>query len=157
MGVERDEIDQQPPKALAGVWFRRVADTSGAPLAGSAGNPTDTFTPPGTYKMVIEPRWIRHFQPGPFVQSVSDRTGQGWVTETDYAAGATTLTVYGNPARFPFNDAIADGGGSWCWEDGPVAVYSWSVSGDTLTLAPKGHDACGIRSFIWAGTWVRGR
>ena len=38
----------------------------------------------------------------------------------------------------------------------PVADYSWSVSGDTLTLAPiGGGDPCGIRGFIWTGQWTR--
>jgi len=31
-----------------------------------------------------------------------------------------------------------------------------TVNDNTLTLAPAGgHDACGIRGFIWAGQWTR--
>jgi hypothetical protein len=37
-----------------------------------------------------------------------------------------------------------------------AAKYNWTVSGSTLTLSPVGsHDACGIRGFVWAGTWTR--
>jgi hypothetical protein len=40
--------------------------------------------------------------------------------------------------------------------DGPPATYTWSVNGDTLTLAPVGgRDACAIRGFVWAGQWTR--
>jgi hypothetical protein len=46
--------------------------------------------------------------------------------------------------------------GWWCLEDGPEADYTWSVSGDTLTLKPKtGADSCGVRGFVWAGDWKR--
>jgi hypothetical protein len=34
---------------------------------------------------------------------------------------------------------------------GPGANYSWSVSGDTLTLAPIGVDRCVERALIWTG------
>jgi hypothetical protein len=147
-----------PPAALAGRWKRLIADTSGAPTPGSAGNPTDSLTPPGTYAMIIDKRWIRQIQPGKFDKPVSDNTGAGWVYESDYTASPTTLRVYGSVTRFPFNDSIADGGGWWCYEDGPAATYTWSVSGDTLTLTPVGgKDACGIRGFIWAGEWTRVR
>ena len=46
--------------------------------------------------------------------------------------------------------------GWWCWQDGPPADYTWSVTGDTLTLRPTGgHDACGVRGFVWGGQWMR--
>ncbi|MDX6414909.1 MAG: hypothetical protein QOH23_2319, partial [Gaiellaceae bacterium] len=46
----------------------------------------------------------------------------------------------------------------WCYPDGPGATYNWSVTGDTLTLTPvRGHDACGVRGFIWGGEWTRVR
>jgi hypothetical protein len=146
------------PAALAGTWKRDIPNTSGAPKPGSAGNPTDSLTPPGTYTMIIEKRWIKHIQPGKYDQPVSDKTGDGVEYESDYTPGPTTFRVYGAVTRFPFNDALADGGGWWCWEDGPPATYSWSVSGNTLTLAPVGgKDTCAIRGFIWAGTWTRVR
>jgi hypothetical protein len=145
-----------PPAELAGTWKRNIPDTSGAPKPGGAGNPTDSFTPPGTYTMIIDKRWIKHIQPGKYNQHVSDKTGAGWQYESDYTAGPTTFRVYGSVTRYPLNDAIADGGGWWCYSDGPAATYTWSVSGDTLTLAPVGgHDACGIRGFVWAGEWTR--
>ena len=47
-------------------------------------------------------------------------------------------------------------GGWWCNAWGPEADYTWSVSGDTLTLAPvRGTDACNQRGAILTGTWTR--
>ena len=34
--------------------------------------------------------------------------------------------------------------------------YTWSVSGNTLTLMPVGgKDPCPLRGFIWTGDWTR--
>lgn len=146
----------EPPAALAGTWERSIPDTSDAPAPGSPGNPTDSYTPPGTYRMVIDSRWIQHIQPGRFVQAISDHTGDGWYYESDYVASPTTFRVYGAVTRFQLNDTLADGGGWWCWQDGPAATYRWSVSGDILTLTPAGgFDPCGVRGYIWAGQWTR--
>jgi hypothetical protein len=145
-----------PPAALAGTWKRDIPDTSAAPKSGTPGNPTGSFTPPGTYAIIFEKRWIRDIQPGKFYRPVSDKTGAGWWNESDYVPGLHTFRVWGAVTRFPFNDNLADGGGWLCWQDGPAATYTWSVSGDTLTLTPVGgRDACGIRGFIFAGQWTR--
>ena len=146
-----------PPRALAGTWRRVLRDTSGAPEPGSAGNPTDTLTPPGAYTMIIEKRWIRHIWPGRFDPRTSGDTGAGWIITSDYTPGGTAFRVYGSVTREPFTDTRAEGGW-WCYPDGPSSDYAWSVSGDTLTLAPKGgQDPCGVRGFIWAGRWTRVR
>ena len=144
-----------PPATLAGTWRRTIADTSGAPASGSAGNPTETHTPPGTYTMVIEKRWIQVRFPGTYRLPKSESTGEGWVLDSDYTADPTTLRALGSVVFRPFHDEAE--GGQWCWEDGPESQYAWSVSGNTLTLTPAGGaDACRIRGFVWAGEWTRG-
>jgi hypothetical protein len=145
-----------PPATLAGTWQRNIPDTSGAPAAGTPGNPTDTFTPPGTYTMVVEKRWIQVRFPGTFHRPASDDTGEGWIFDSDYSAGPTSFRTFGAVTFDTFHDQAETG---WfCWADGPPGDYNWSVSGDTLTLTPKGGaDPCGIRGFIWAGDWTRVR
>jgi hypothetical protein len=143
------------PAALAGTWERAVADVSGAPKEGSSGNPTNTAVATGTYRLTFDPRWIEAVFPGSFNPGTSFKTGRGLVFYNDWTPGAKTFDALGyvrwhNPKR---NSPDA---GSWCNAGGPTAGYGWSVSGDTLTLTPAGGtDACGIRGFIWAGTWTR--
>jgi hypothetical protein len=144
-----------PPAALAGTWQRAVTDTSGAPKAGSPGNPTNTLTPAGTYTMTFDKRWIQSRFPGKFIPHASDKTGNGWIMDSDWTPGAKTFQVFGG-VQFKVIQEIDAEGGWWCYAGGPQAEYSWSVSGDTLTLAPAGgSDACGVRGFIWAGEWTR--
>jgi hypothetical protein len=144
----------EPPAGLGGTWRRTIPDTSGAPAPGSKGNPSDTFTPPGTYTMVIEKRWIQVRFPGAFHRPQSDNTGEGWILDSDYSAGPNSLSALG-PVIFDTSHEQAETGW-WCLEDGPEGDYLWSTSGDTLTLKPKaGADTCGVRGFIWAGDWKR--
>ena len=143
-----------PPARLAGTWRRTIDDVSGMPAPGSAGNPTKGYTPAGTYTMVIEKRWIQVRQPGRFDKLGSERTGAGWIYDSDYTAGAGRLHVEGAVTFRPFNNEAE--GGPWCFWGGPAADYRWSVSGTTLTLTPVGgKDACGLRGFVWAGQWTR--
>jgi hypothetical protein len=144
----------RPPKTLGGTWERTISDTSAAPGPG-AGNPTETLTPPGTYKLVIDERWMQVRFPGRFRVPESDDTGEGWILDSDYVAGPKDLRVYG-AVTFDTHHGQAELGW-WCWEDGPPATYVWSTKGDTLTLKPKPTDACTVRSFIWAGRWTRVR
>jgi hypothetical protein len=154
--VARVVASPNPPQALAGTWQRTVADTSGAPTPGSAGNPTDTLTPAGTYRMVIDRRWIQVRFPGAYHSPDSDDTGAGWILDSDYSVDPTSFRVYG-AVTFETHHNQAELGW-WCWPDGPVTDYAWSVSGATLTLRPKrGKDPCGVRGFIWAGEWTRVR
>lgn len=147
----------EPPSALAGAWQRTI-DTSAAPKPGSPGNPTSTFTPSGTYTITFDKRWVRDKFPGKYVFPASNNTGAGLINLDDYTAGPSTLHVVG-PVIFHMprpNDKGAENSGSWCYPSGPPAEYSWTVSGNTLKLAPiGGKDGCGIRGFIWAGTWTR--
>jgi hypothetical protein len=143
-----------PPAALAGKWERTI-DVSGAPKPGSAGNPTDTVTPSGRYTMTFDKQWIRDQFPGKWVYPQSNNTGDGLYNFDDYAASATRIHVVGEVIFHPVSEKLPEGG-SWCYPSGPPADYDWSISGNTLTLAPVGgRDACGIRGFIWTGTWTR--
>jgi hypothetical protein len=141
-----------PPAALAGTWARHV-DTTDAPQPGSAGNPTDTLSPPGAYRIVFDSRQFQTRFPGQFT-AASIGSGYGWILDSDYTVKGGTLRVVGDVATKPFTDSDAEGG-FWCYPAGPPATYRWSVSGSSLKLAPVGKDPCGIRGFIWTGTWTR--
>lgn len=144
----------KPPARLAGKW-RRTIDTATAPKPGTAGNPTSTFTPSGMYTLTFERRWIRDDFPGRFVFPASNRTGNGFVFLSDYTPGPARFHVVGEVVFHPISDRLPEGGW-WCYQYGPPADYSWSITGDTLTLRPAGgKDACGVRGFIWTGEWTR--
>jgi hypothetical protein len=144
------------PTALAGTWKRKISDTSGAPAPGSVGNPTSTLTPAGTYKITFDRRWIHDEFPCTnsrcaFVSS----SGAGTEFDSDWDPGPTTFHVQGEVTFRMFNDTDRLAGW-WCETWGPPATYTWSVSANTLKLAPVGgHDACGVRGFVWSGSWTR--
>lgn len=154
--IARVRAAPQVPAQLAGSWQRKISNTSGAPADGTPGNPTGTLTPPGTYTLSFDRPWIHDTfpcstSPCRFVAS----TGAGTVFDSDWTPGLRTFRVRG---EVTFRDApnTARLAGWWCETSGPAATYSWSVSGRTLTLKPVGgNDACGIRGFVWAGTWTR--
>jgi hypothetical protein len=144
------------PAALAGTWQRKISDTSGAPAPKTAGNPTGTLTPPGTYKLTFDHRWIHDefpctTSPCTFVSS----TGAGTEFDSDWDPGPTTFHVQGEVTFRIFHDTDRLAGW-WCRTGGPPATYTWSVTGNTLKLAPVGgHDACAVRGYIWSGIWKR--
>jgi len=144
------------PAPLAGDWQRKI-DTSSAPKSGSPGNPSGTLTPSGVYRIAFDRKWI--FDTFPCDTSPcrwNAKTGGGGEFVSDWTPATSTFAVRGPVTFRIFHDATDRLGGFWCYEDGPAAKYTWSVSGNTLTLAPiGGHDACGIRGFIWTGTWTR--
>lgn len=155
--VARVRPAPKPPGDLGGTWKRDVPDTSGAPEDGTPGNPTGNVFPPGTYRMIIEKRWIQTHFPGKYQMPQSDETGEGWILDSDYIASATGLRALGPVIFEPLQEPAQAEWGWWCWQDGPSANYRWSTNGDTLTLTPKGSDPCTSRSFIWAGEWTRVR
>ncbi len=155
--VARVRRSPAPPPRLSGTWKRDIPDTSGAPPAGSPGNPTENVFPPGTYKMTIDRRWIQVRWPGRYHVPESDETGEGWILDSDYAATATRLRALGPVVFETLQDPPQAEWGWWCWQDGPAGTYRWSTSGETLTLAPLKSDPCTSRSFIWAGNWTRVR
>ena len=114
-----------PPSGLAGTWQRTV-DASAAPAAGSAGNPTSTPTPSGSYSLTFEKRWARDQFPGSFVLPKSNDTGEGLYFLDDYTADAHMIHVVGEVVFHPFSDSLPEGG-SWCYFDGPRATYTWVV------------------------------
>ena len=96
--------------------------------------------PSGRYTMVVDRRFVQHRRPhrAPGLKS-------------DYAANAKTLTV-----SAPVWTFSPETEGGWCDPWGPEAAYTWSVSGNTLTLAPTGGaDACSKRGAIFTGEWTR--
>ena len=143
------------PAVLAGTWTRVVSDVTGAPAFGSPGNPTNTAVTTGIYELTFGPKWIEAQFPGAFNPATSFKTGRGLVFYNDWTPGARSFEAYGYVDWHHVPRSSPDAG-SWCNAGGPVAGYSWSVSGDMLTLTPSGGaDKCGIRAFIWAGTWTR--
>jgi len=146
-------LPTKPTAKLSGTWLRTIPSTSAAPPDGSSGNPTGTHTPPGTYRMVIDQRFLQVHFPGRFHRPQSDDTGNGWILDTDYIPRPNSLSVLGPVPFAPFNGQAE--GGPWCYVDGPPASYNWAVSGNQLTLKPAGSDKCGIRAFVFAGTWKR--
>jgi hypothetical protein len=143
------------PTKLAGTWKRTITDTSNAPAPGTSGNPTDTLTPPGTYRISFDRQWIHDEFPCTTSPCRYVSSGAGAEFDSDWNPGPSTFHVQGEVTfRISKNtDRLA---GWWCETAGPAANYTWSVTGNNLTLAPVGgHDACGIRGFIWTGTWTR--
>jgi hypothetical protein len=136
-----------PPTALAGTW-KRTPDLTGHPEF-----------PAGAYELVFDKRWIQDRFPGKFDASTTHAngpgTGSGLIQDSDWDPGPTRFHVQGAVVFRPFDPNLAEGG-SWCENYGPGADYTWSVTGDTLTLAPVGgKDPCGPRGFIWSGEWTR--
>ena len=144
-----------PPAALAGTWTRTLSDVSGAPAFGSAGNPTNTPVPAGVWKLTFDARWIQARFPGTFNPKTANKTGKGLIIDNDWTPGAKTFQAWGGVQKKFFQNIDAEGGW-WCFAGGPENDYSWSVSGNTLTLTPVGGaDRCGVRGFVWAGQWTR--
>jgi hypothetical protein len=143
-----------PPAALAGTW-KRFVDTSSLP--------SSIHAPSGVYTLTFEKRWIQSPNPGKYVKGTgpndSANTGAGWIFDYDWTPGPTQFHVQGAVTFRIFHDnPYGDAeGGSRCSMGGPGANYRWSVSGDTLTLAPIGNDRCRERGFIWTGQWTRVR
>jgi hypothetical protein len=136
-----------PPAELAGTW-KRTPDLTGHP----------NF-PAGTYELVFDKRWIQDRFPGKFDPRTSHAngagSGSGLIQDNDWDPGPTRFHVQGAVVFRPFDRNLAEGG-SWCENYGPGADYTWSITGDILTLAPVGgKDPCAPRGFIWTGEWTR--
>jgi hypothetical protein len=139
------------PTALSGSWRREIV----TPVPPDPSYPGDAV-PAGTWTLVFAPRWIESHFPGSFNPATSPKTGAGNVLLNDYTPGASHITLYGAVTTGLFNAHAAAGGGWWCGPGGPKATYSWSVSGDTLTLTPtRGRDACSQRGGVFGGKWTR--
>jgi hypothetical protein len=140
----------EPPAALAGSWSRNVPN----PVPPDPAYPGDAV-PAGTWTITFDRRWLEERFPGTFDPATSPQTGAGNILLDDYTAGPETLTIYGAVTTHPLNFKIAAGGGWWCAPGGPKGRYSWSVSGDSLTLTAAPSDGCSQRGGVLAGTWTR--
>jgi len=125
-----------PPAQLAGTWQRQL-DTAVPPDRNRLYR--SVTAQPGTYRIVIDRRYLRVSGPVPRKHA-----------KGDYVADPRTITI-GGPVWTgdPDEGAICD---PW----GPDATYSWTVSEGTLTLEPAGKpDACKQRGAITTGEWTR--
>jgi hypothetical protein len=140
------------PAALAGTWKRTLAE----PVPPDPGALSQNPGPAGTYTITFDRRWIEDRYPGRYKPITSDtQPCDGCILRNDYVPGPTTFHVWGSATTGPITPANPVGGW-WCNPDGPRATYSWSVSGDTLALAPAGGvDACHARGTVWTGEWKR--
>jgi len=126
-----------PPAALAGTWTH-VVTPADVQKATSGGAP-----PTG--------RW--HLQIGPAGWQLHDPTGGGLLFDVGYgsAAGLQMRPTIEYPPYPNSNN------GGFCTDTDPLWAWTYSPAdgGTTLTLRPVGHDPCGDRIAILAGTWTR--
>jgi hypothetical protein len=140
-----------PPALLEGMWRHDVANAVPADPGASADQPV----PAGTWTMVFDKRWLETTAPGTFDPVASKTSGLGYIIDNDYTPGPTSFHIAGSVTIGPVVDADPRGGW-WCEAWGPPTDYSWSVSGDTLTVAPAGgSDPCHQRGAILTGQWTR--
>lgn len=149
--VARVVAAPEPAAPLAGKWQRTIpAAVPGDPACGAA-----DAVPAGTWTLVFDHRWIETIYPGRFDPVESRQTLGGYIIDNDYVPGPTTFQVAGSVTVNLLRDSDPRGGW-WCEPGGPSATYSWSVSGDTLTLAPVGGaDKNTQRGGIFTGEWTR--
>jgi hypothetical protein len=125
-----------PPAQLAGTWQRQL-DIAVPPDRNRLYR--SVTAQPGTYRIVIDRRYVRVSGPAPRKH-----------LKVDYVANPRTLTIRG-PVWTGDPD---EGAGCDPW--GPDATYVWSVSDGTLTLEPaRKPDACMQRGAILTGEWAR--
>jgi hypothetical protein len=141
----------EPPTQLAGTWQHDVPHS----VPADRGVSGDAAVPGGTWTLIFERRWAEAIAPGTFDPVISQTTGFGYILDSDYVPKATSFHIAGAVSIGVLHDEDRRGGW-WCNAGGPEADYTWSVNGDTLTLAPVGGtDACNQRGAILTGTWTR--
>jgi hypothetical protein len=132
-----------PPTALAGRWTR-IVTAADLTKSGKEGPPA------GRWTLIFDSVGAWHLDP----------LGSGVVNQ--YDAAGNTLNVYAPIQMAPFGSGGGGVnrfghhgiGGTDCNYDGPFGSYTWSVSGDELTLTAT-KEPCGNRRAIWEGTWSR--
>jgi hypothetical protein len=141
----------EPPAQLAGKWQHDIPHA----VPADPGSSGDATVPGGTWTLIFERRWAETVAPGKFDPVVSQATGFGYILDSDYIPKAASFHIAGAVTIQALHDEDRRGGW-WCNTGGPEADYTWSVRGDTLTLAPVGGtDACNQRGAILTGTWTR--
>jgi hypothetical protein len=140
------------PAALAGTWQRNVP----GPVPADPDAASTSPAPGGIYTITFDRRWVKEKNPGTYRPMTSDaQVCNGCVELEDFVAGPSTLQVWG-AVTTNLITASNPVGGWWCFADGPTTTYSWTVTGDTLTLTPTGgQDPCHQRGTVWTGTWTR--
>ena len=127
-----------PPAALQGVTWARLVTAADVRKAISGQPP-----PPGRWRLRISAAgWQLH-----------DPTGGGLLFDVGYG---TARSLQMRPAiEYPPYPNSNNGG--FCQDTDPLWAWTYSVgdNGKTLTLRPVGHDPCGDRIAILAGTWTR--
>ena len=127
-----------PPPALGGVTWTRQVTAADVRKATSGQAP-----PPGRWRLGISPAgWQLH-----------DPTGGGLLFDVGYDPdGSLQMRPTIEYPPYPNSN---DGG--FCQDTDPLWAWTYSVgdNGKTLTLRSIGHDPCGDRIAILAGTWTR--
>jgi hypothetical protein len=125
------------------MWTRTVTQ---ADLEKSGQGPP----PAGVWDLVFDRIGAWHLDP----------LGSGLLNQ--YAVAGNMIKVFAPIQMAPFSDGQGGVkkyghrriGGTDCRWDGPFGSYSWSVSGDQLTLVAA-KEPCGNRRAIWEGVWTR--
>jgi len=125
-----------PPAALARTWTRVVtpADVNKAT--------SDEPPPPGRWRLRIGPTgWQLH-----------DPDGGGLLFDVGYQPGGS-MQMRPTIEYPPYGNS---NNGGFCSDTDPLWTWTYSVAGHgkTLTIRPAGHDPCGDRVAILAGTWT---
>jgi hypothetical protein len=128
----------EPPSALAGAWKRTVTPED---IKKSGPMPP----PPGRWKLIFDRVGAWHIDP--------DKGG----VVNQYTARPGVIDVFAPITMAPKGVSKFGAHGFGCCdcnEAGPFGSYSWSVSGDELTLRAK-KERCPNRRAIWEGIWTR--
>jgi hypothetical protein len=127
-----------PPRALAGSWKRVVTPADVAKA--TSGEPPPT----GHWRLEIGPTgWQLH-----------DPNGGGQLFDVGYQPDGK-IQMRPTIEYPPYGNSNS---GGFCADTDPLWTWTYSVGGNgkTLALRPAGHDPCGDRAGILAGTWTAG-
>jgi hypothetical protein len=126
-----------------------------APSAAVAGTWTRVVTPADVTKATTnEPPPAGHWrlQIGPTGWQLHDPEGGGQLFDVGYQRGSS-LQMRPTIEYPPYPNSNS---GGFCADTDRLWTWTYSVAGDgkSLTLRPVGHDPCGDRVAILAGTWT---
>ena len=129
-----------PPSALSGVTWARQVTLADVQKSTSAQPP-----PPGRWRLRIDRMGWQLLDP--------TLSGNWGLFDVRYQPGGS-LHMRPTIEYPPYPNS---NNGSFCDDTDPLWTWTYSVAdgGKTLTLRPVGHDPCGNRTAILAGTWTR--
>lgn len=120
-----------PPAGLIGSWSRVMSKAQAGAYA-------------GTWQLKIDPSGWKIRDP---------KNGRNWLDVAYRGPGLLRIGAgIWNAPRAPNG---GNGGNGWCEDTNVPVSYSWTLSGNTLTLALVGADNCGGQHKIVAGDWTR--